>query len=309
MANQMQTGKAFEYALLMAILKKVEEKHSVEITKNSSLENVKECFDFFDSKEQQKYVIAASKAVKHLTQLEPILVNSDIILSVQKDQKGRKGDPRDIIMLTSKKWEIGISAKNNNDMSVKSPRLSPKLDFGKDWFNVPCSPQYCQSIDAIFKKIFLEKTNNNLTDWKELKNKKDYYVEILDAFEPELCSLVNKIPSSAKILCQYIIGKYDYYLIMKFPTNVKINAINMNSTLNQSFGKIKASIKLKPIKFPTEIENIQRKSYNKIMITFDDGWRISFRLHNGSTKIQNSLKLEMKFEGLPPSLYSHQEPL
>jgi hypothetical protein len=307
MVDQMKTGKSFEYALVVALFEKQKENNTVKITKNSSYDNVKNCFDSFDDIEKDHYKKAANHAIDHLLQLEPMLTNSELTLTVQKDKSGQSGDPRDIVILTPTNKEIGISAKNNNEMSIKSPRISPNLNFGKDWFGESCSEEYCETITQIFDEIIEKCSKNNILEWEHLENKNYFYKKFLDTFEKEFCLLIKKIPESAKILCQYAIGKQDYYLVMKSKNKVMIKAFNMRGTLNKPLGKIKPLIKINQVNFPTRIIETARKNHNKIIITFDEGWQLSFRIHNASKKIEKSLKLEVNFVGLPLSVYSHQE--
>ena len=38
-------------------------------------------------------------------------------------------------------------------MGVKHPLLSDLIDFGKKWFNKPCSQQYMSEVQTIFGEI------------------------------------------------------------------------------------------------------------------------------------------------------------
>ena len=63
-------------------------------------------------------------------------------LEFQKDGQGVKCDVRDIVVKRKDiEWEVGLSIKHNHD-AVKHSRLSHKLDFGKEWFEMPCSDEY-----------------------------------------------------------------------------------------------------------------------------------------------------------------------
>ena len=46
-------------------------------------------------------------------------------------------------------------------------------------------------------------------------------------------------------------------------------------------------------------------SNNTIIITLDNGWTISMRIHNASSLVEPSLKFDVKLTGVPPVLYSH----
>ena len=45
-------------------------------------------------------------------------------------------------------------------------------------------------------------------------------------------------------------------------------------------------------------------SYNTLNMILDGGWEISFRIHNASTKVEKSLKFDIKLLGNPPILFT-----
>ena len=81
----------------------------------------------------------------------------ELILEFQKDEAGMKGDVRDIVAKRPKiGWEVGFSIKHNHD-AVKHSRLSYKLDFGEEWFQIPCSSQYWKCGGSHFTMLKEEK--------------------------------------------------------------------------------------------------------------------------------------------------------
>jgi len=82
---------------------------------------------------------------------------------------------------------------------------------------------------------------------------------------------------------------------------------NLHETLNMPSNSINPQNKISKLKFPTKIINVEREGNNKTIITFDKGWQISFRIHNASSKVEPSLKFDVRLEGVPPTLYSHNE--
>jgi hypothetical protein len=112
------------------------------------------------------------------------------------------------------------------------------------------------------------------------------------------------IPS---LLLEYLVGKNDFYKIMKFKDIVTIQGYNLHETLNMPSNIIKPQNKVSKLKFPTKIIHIERDGNNKTIITFDKGWQISFRIHNASSKAEPSLKFDVRLAGIPPELYSHNE--
>lgn len=95
------------------------------------------------------------------------LVNAkDYGVEFQKDGQGVKGDVRDIVIKRKDiEWEVGLSIKHNHD-AVKHSRLSHKLDFGNEWFDMPCSDEYWDAVEPIFNVLKQEKENG--TKWSEI---------------------------------------------------------------------------------------------------------------------------------------------
>lgn len=76
-----------------------------------------------------------------------------LFLAFQKDEAGENGDVRDIVIYRKDiPWEVGLSIKHNHT-AVKHSRLSHVLDFGKEWYGIPCSKQYWDDIRPIFAML------------------------------------------------------------------------------------------------------------------------------------------------------------
>ena len=135
----------------------------------------------------------------------------------------------------------------------------------------------------------------------------DFYVPLLDAFEKEICILAKNNQNIPSKLLEYLLGTDDFYKIMKFKGCVKIQGYNLHETLNISSNSIVPTNKVPKLKFPTKIINVSRNGKNKTIIIFDNGWQISFRIHNATSKDEPLLKFDVRLEGVSPSLYSHDE--
>lgn len=315
MATQTKSGKAFEYALAVALYHKINNGQKVNIKKDKSYIKAKYFFESYDKNKQEEYKKASNSAVKHIVTLEPKLENSvndeEITISIQSDQKGADGDVRDVLMVRAKNsWELGFSAKNENS-AVKHSRLSDKINFGQKWFGVNCSEEYMNTVSLIFGKVrrlmVESRMNGEVLLWGDMPKIQEYYVPVLEAFEKEICSLIenNKdIPSS---LLEYLIGKNDFYKIMKYRDIVIIQGYNLHETLSMPSNSINPQNKVRKLKLPTKIIKVEREGDNKTIITFDKGWQISFRIHNASSKAEPSLKFDIRLEGISPTLYSHNE--
>ena len=90
----------------------------------------------------------------------------------------------------------------------------------------------------------------------------------------------------------------------------QIESININGTLSQSAGKRKALIDAPLMKLPTKFYEIGFKegSNNTILVVCDEGWNVSMRIHNASSKIETSLKFDVQLIAMPSSILTQIEP-
>jgi len=319
--NQITTGKAFEYAILIEFKEKLERKTRVNVIKNNSLEIAKECFKVFDSQEQGQYLLSASFAVNFLIDIEPRLSNGidkhdTLELKILSDKHGKAGDVRDILTIRkAQEWEIGVSAKNNHD-AAKHSRLSDRLDFGDKWLGIACSKEYFSSINPIFLSLRkLRKDSNKTQKWNSLPNKETHvYKPLLLAFKKELLRIYDENPKEiTKQLIQYLIGRQDFYKVIKRKNHVQIKAYNLYGTLNLPFQETKPKFQTPKLNFPTEISEIYFKKdknliekLNTLIFEFDKGWKISFRIHNASSRIEPSLKFDIQLVSAPKTLFTNK---
>lgn len=248
---------------------------------------------------------SADAAVEVLLELEPCLnENNDGILTLefQQDKKAIKGDVRDIVIKRPDiAWEIGLSIKHNHD-AVKHSRLSHCLDFADEWFGNPCSDTYWRDIQPIFDRLKAEKDRK--TRWADIPNKeKEVYIPLLRAFMEEINRAYARDSSVPRKMVEYLIGFEDYYKIVSHDNKkiTMIHAFNMHGTLNQP-AKIKVSaISVPVVDFPTEIIALRLKgeSGNTVEMYLNNGWQLSFRIHNASSKVEPSLKFDIRFIGMP----------
>lgn len=319
MAKQTITGKAFEYALLKEFYERLKIITKVQIIDNAPYTTARNSFISFDEKEQASYSLTASFAVNFLLDLEPCLSNGiderDILqLEIVSDKQGQEGDVRDVLAIRAiQKWEIGVSAKNNH-RAVKHSRLSTGIDFGEKWLNIPCSSCYFDKITPIFDFLaIMRKESNAKKLWSSLG---DYhttvYEPILEAFKSELIQLDNNNPGIvAQRLVEYLIGNKDFYKVIKTRKGVEIQAYNLHDSLNQQFKNIKPKHKIGKLKFPNRIIEIAYKnegdsqSKTTLIVTMDEGWQISFRIHNASSRVEPSLKFDINLESSPKSLFTN----
>lgn len=312
--SQIKNGKAFEFAIAKVYYEYLQSQgiDSV-LIENEAYLQAKSYYDGFDLEVQKKFDSAAKETIETMTKIEPGLISQhdkeDLLnIYLQKDQEGESGDVRDVVF--SRKhpcWEIGFSAKNNND-AVKHSRLGKTLDFGKVWLGIPCSEQYWNSISPIFE--YIEECVSSNIKWADLGDDKreKIYIPLLEAFRNEILHLSSKDNSVSGRLVQYLIGNYPFYKIIKDDSHnlVIVKAFNINGELNKTINGKSSRYKTPKIILPTRIVELDFKenSDTTLIMILDGGWEISFRIHNASTKIERSLKFDIKLLGNPPVLFT-----
>jgi hypothetical protein len=314
-SKQMTSGKLFEYALLISFEEKLKEKTSVEIVKNSAFEVAKSCFNSIVSEKKSELLLAGSFTVNFLMDIEPRLSNdagkNDILqLEILSDGHGETGDVRDVLAIrVLQKWEIGISAKNNHK-AVKHSRLSSHIDFGSKWLGVKNSKKYFETITPIFSKLEkIRKESNAKKKWSELENYHlTVYLPILKAFIKELKILHKKDPVKiASNLVAYLVGNKDFYKVIKVKNSIEIHAYNLKGMLNLPFKNIQPKYKTPKIPLPTKIMNVGFKtdSNTTAIVTMNNDWVLSFRIHNASSRVESSLKFDISLLKSPKKLFKN----
>lgn len=312
--TQVTNGKAFEYALAAAYSTYLQEQGVyLELVNDDAYKTAKKFYSSLAFVERKRFDYCAALTIESIVKLEPGLkyvgnANQKLSIYISSDDSGEQGDVRDVVFeRNNPHWEIGFSAKNNND-AVKHSRLSNILDFGKSWFEVPCSATYWREIKPIFEYAKYQK-DNGLT-WEDLGEDKQEYVykPLLNAFRKELLRIDQNNVDIPQKLIKYLIGQYAFYKIIKDDSNnvVVIKAFNINGELNKQYNGIKTKFKVPKINLPTRIVEFEMKpdSDNTLHMILDGGWEISFRIHNASTKVETSLKFDIKLLGNPPILFT-----
>lgn len=314
MTKQTINGKAFEYALLFEFYERLKVITRVSIAKNAPYETAKGFFDSFNEQEKDTFRLTASASINFLIDIEPKLANgidnNDIlVLELVSDQAGQTGDVRDVLMIRSiQKWQIGISAKNNH-RAVKHSRLSNKINFGEKWLGISCSEDYFKEIGPVFKMLNQLREKDKSTKWTTIENMhQTVYIPILDAFRKELLRLDKVNPNIvAGNLVQYLIGNQDFYKVIKGKKKVEIQAYNIHGTLNLPFKKVKPKAKIPKLKLPTRLIEVvyQNESTTTLLVSLNEGWQISFRIHNASSRIEPSLKFDINLVSAPHTLFTN----
>ncbi len=293
--SQNDSGRAFEYGLAVSFSKLLT---NAVLEENPQTQKGKESFLACEHNEQLKIVKASEEISLFIREHDDRLAAKDWLITMQSDQHGKKGDVRDVVITnTSTGKSIGISAKNR-DSDVKHSRLSEELDFGTEWLEIPCSSTYMQTILPIFQELRSRRSNGE--NWRDISDKQTrFYVPILQAFQIELQSLFDSNPNEvAKRLMKYLLGKFDYYKVIKENGSVSVTSFNIDGTMKWG-GKLP---------MPTRIQEIRMKpnSTTTLLVSFDKGWQLSFRIHNASTIIEPSLKFAIGIIGNPYQASRHE---
>jgi hypothetical protein len=328
MPKQTEHGKAFEFACLKGlenIISTAGQDLKCQVKINETYKIANRFFDALPSQKHRDILLAASlRMATKLADLEPRLIYpvkgfSDIIdLEIQPDEKGIHGDVRDVIalriLLKSKKigWEIGISCKHNHQ-AVKHQRISPKIDIGTQWLKSSSDTDYFNEITPVFTRINSLRRSGTKA-WNEVMNKDTtIYKPLLNAIKNQIERLDK---SKGQVICSnflaYLIGRNDFYkVVLERKKAVSIQGFNFNGSLNQQADKHAPKHKVPVSKLPTRIYKIEFKdnSNNTLHIIMDEGWSVSMRIHNASTKIENSLKLDVQLIGVPQNQYRETLPL
>jgi len=288
--SQNEMGRAFEYGIAVSLSNYI----PAPIEDGVQVRNARRCFEVCPDIEQRHIVLASNEAVSFLIAHDDRLNEDSCYISMQSDQQGQYGDVRDIVIHnTIIRADIGISAKNRH-FAVKHSRLSERIDFGSDWFGVRCSDRYFHQITPIFRELNSRRRRDER--WRDIPNKRQlYYMPVLQAFRQEMQSLFDSRPNEvARALVRYLLGNHDYYKVIKENGSVSIMSFNIEGSLRWG----------SRVPLPNRIIEISHKpnSETTLIITFDQGWQISFRIHNASTMVEPSLKFDINIDGLPRTM-------
>lgn len=310
--NSTIMGKAYEYAAVLAFLNAVSPIRNVILVENSSLEIARSRYlNDISEVERSEMLASADAGVQLILKMEPRITEDGadpIQLLIQADNVAKNGDIRDVLVIRRDiKWEIGVSVKHNHE-ALKHSRLSAKLDFAKQWLNLSTSNEYFLAIAPIFGS--LQDMKSKGIEWRALNSKQeDVYLPVLDAFMEEMKRLYGQHGQRVTAgLIQYLLGSNgaDYYKMIHYNSRVtRVIPFNLFGSLNQAASSRTPESKIPPINLPTKIIDISLKEKSKttVILTMDNGWAISFRIHSASTIVEPSLKFDIQLVGQPANLF------
>jgi hypothetical protein len=310
--NSTIKGKAYEYAAVVAFVNQVSPIRPVNLIENSSLEIARSRFQNDVSEtEREEMLASATSGIGVILKMEPRIVedgDDPIDVLIQADNVAKKGDIRDVLVIRRDiTWEIGVSVKHNHE-ALKHSRLSATLDFAQLWFNLHTSSKYFSAIAPVFASL-QDMKSKGLT-WKSLEGKQErVYLPVLEAFMAELKTLYQVHGSAVtRGLIHYLLGSNgaDYYKMIHYNHRItRVIPFNLFGSLNQASNSGVAETAIPPIDLPTKIIDISLKedSQTTVILTMDNGWSISFRIHSASTIVEPSLKFDIQLIGQPANLF------
>ncbi|GHS43008.1 hypothetical protein JP0123_14380 [Helicobacter pylori] len=167
------------------------------------------------------------------------------------------------------------------------------------------SQNYKDTIKPLFEKLENAKKEGML--WRDFPNKEqEIYAPLEQAFKKEVLRIdenkKNKVPQK---MVEYLLGKYDFYkaILLEREQKTKLEAYHFHNTLNLSVkNKPKRIIPLS--KLPTRMIyfDFKPKSFNTLELVLDEGWSFSLRIHNASSRVEPSLKFDIKLLSKPESV-------
>lgn len=302
-------GRAFEYACIIELKDRIEDNRPATIDEESVMA-ARRAWEIQSEAEQQTFLRAADAFIDILFSAEPLILDCDgdddiVVLSINKDSDAEGGDVRDIVITRKTiRWDIGLSMKHNH-FAAKHSRLSPKIDFGEKWYGLSCGDSYWNVIRPIFARLQFLKEEK--VAWHDMPDKEDaVYYPIVDAFIKEMNRAYNVDKTIPARLISYLLGIRDFYKVVAIDTKqlTEFQSFNLRGELNKDGKKTKATLIIPKADLPTEIISLRFKPESKSTaeLYLNNGWSLSFRIHNASTIVESSLKFDIQFIGVPPNI-------
>ena len=303
-------GRAFEYACIVKLYERINNIRPVEINEESIV-TANRAWRAMSEEEQNVYYRAANAFIDTLFAAEPLILEYDgsdgdvVELSINKDSVAEDGDVRDIVVTReSISWNIGLSMKHNH-FAAKHSRLSSTIDFGFKWYNQPCGESYWNVVTPIFMRLRNYKDQN--IKWKDIQDKEEMvYRPILMAFIDEVNRAYGVDDTMPTRLISYLLGVRDFYKVVAIDRRqiTEFQSFNLRGELNRNGNNTRATIIIPQADLPTEIISIRFKpdSNNTVELYLNNGWSLSFRIHNASTLVEPSLKFDIQFLGVPANI-------
>lgn len=302
-------GRAFEYACIIELKDRIADTRPVAVDEESVMA-AHRAWETQSESEQKAYLRAADAFIDTLFSAEPLILECDgpddtVVLSINKDSDAEGGDVRDIVITrNSIRWDIGLSMKHNH-FAAKHSRLSSLIDFGSKWYDLPCDNSYWNVVNPIFARLRTLKAEG--VAWHDMPDKEDaVYYPIVDAFIKEMNRAYQTDSTIPARLISYLLGIRDFYKVVAIDKKqlTEFQSFNLRGELNKDGKKTKATLIIPKADLPTEIISLRFKPDSKSTaeLYLNNGWSLSFRIHNASTIVEPSLKFDIQFLGVPANI-------
>lgn len=140
-----------------------------------------------------------------------------------------------------------------------------------------------------------------------MKDKEDaVYLPIVGAFMNEMKRAYKADRTIPARMISYLLGTRDFYKVVAIDQRhiTEFQSFNLRGELNRNGRNEKASIFIPRADLPTEIVSLRMKPNSKSTaeLYLNNGWSLSFRIHNASTVVEPSLKFDIQFLGVPANI-------
>jgi hypothetical protein len=288
MVNSNKRGRALEYVICKSIEDYLTDKLKLEVSTTELLHRTyfrdKGYFDELDEATQKDFLACGNAFIEWLKIQEWISNASRFTLSRLTDFDAKSENPADI--------QLGII--NKNDL------LELKYFSIKHVHNALCHPrlpslaQQCsitdKKIDSDYRKSYekvwldfykkAKQAGTGIKTYKELEKKNPKIKEkfLYEPLQKNVITFLETHANNAKgaaAFFEYLVGKKDYIVIKNEKKFIEI----------KYFSNIK-----KPTRFKI---NYPFKSKTTYLIEFNNGWKISMRIHTASSRIEQNRKIFM----------------
>lgn len=309
-------GKAIEYACLAALAAHLSARGAmVEMQADApAVRTGRRRFDALAPAARSAYEAGARTGIELLAAAEPRLRSPRGVqhtLTLQIDALGAIGDVSDLLLTRADGWRLGILVKHNND-AAKHPRLSASLDFARGWFSSPASPAYFAGIKPVFDELATYARISS--HWSALAlsdadKAARFYRPVLAALASEIRAQMTAKPALAAEMIRYMTGRRDFYkLIVTIKAGrTELLAFNFDGELGRRADEVAAiNSAIMPARLPQPTRlltiDFKTRSLNTLVARFDQGWTLTMRLHSASSRVENSLKLDVRLTEVPTAL-------
>lgn len=275
-----QHGRALEFAIVQEICARLLQKVVLTQRANDSQARDGSHYALLSQRMQDDFLICSQTIYNWLEQEFTISQTNQINIDRFPDLSGTQGNVSDIHIKLDLAREINLSIKHRNiALKHQRPKTTPRhCGYSRD-------SQESRAFYTIYERIvaqFAQQTSG-CTKFNELpENIKSGYL-----YQP-ICQLITEFINSycqaqtnAEHLFRFLTGTTDYYKI-HFDSNKK--TLNIAEFAN----------------LPPVISVLARTVRQYIYLDFSNGWYISMRLHNASSRITKNPSL--KFDTQPQTI-------